>query len=76
MDNPETLKHWAHKTQDEDKLNTTKKTKKMSNVDATKIGSEPRCSVRVRSSCLLYDTRHVTYIVKTCRTSQYANKHK
>ena len=36
MDNPETLKHWAHKTQDEDKQNTTQKTKMMSNTDPTK----------------------------------------
>jgi hypothetical protein len=28
--------HWAHKTQDEDKQNTTQKIKKMSNTDSTK----------------------------------------
>ena len=29
--------HWAYKTQDEDKQNTTHKTKKMSNTNITKI---------------------------------------
>ena len=40
MENPETRKHWTHKTQDEDKENkehiTTQNIKKMSNTDPTR----------------------------------------
>ena len=38
--------HWAHKTQGEDKQNTTQKPKKISNTDPTKTGGEAMCSER------------------------------
>ena len=74
MDNSET-QHWIHKTQDEEK-NTTQKIKKTNNLDPPKTEGEPRCSQMVSSSCLLYDTRYVTHIIKTCWTPLYTKKHK
>jgi hypothetical protein len=41
MDNPEKLATLGNKTQDEDKQNTTQKTKKMSHTDSTKNEGEP-----------------------------------
>ena len=38
--------HWAHKTQGEDKQNTTQKTKKMRNTAPIKTGGEAMCSER------------------------------
>jgi len=73
-------RHWAHKTQDEDKQYTktqhTPENKNMSNMDPTKTGDASRFSQRVCCSCLLQDTRHVTQIVKTCLTPLCANKEK
>jgi hypothetical protein len=38
-------------------------------------GVEPRCSGRISSSCLLWDTSHLMYTVRTYLTPLCANKH-
>ena len=40
-----------------------------------KIGSEPRCSRRVHSSCFLKDTRCVTHIVNTTKKNKAKTQH-
>ena len=50
-----TQRHWAHKTQDDDKLNTKtqyRKFKRYAIRTPPKTGCEPRCSRRVSSSTL------------------------
>ena len=72
MDNLEKL---AILTQNEDKQN--KKQHRKLNIWTTltpsKISDEPRCSWSVSSSCLWWDTCHVTYIVNMCWTPLYAS---
>ena len=53
-------KHWAHKTQDEDKRNSCNK--KDEQHGPKENGVDPGARER-HSSCFLLDTRHATHIV-------------